>query len=228
MLARKAKRIFVAFEGMQRFFPEPKIVFTGNPVRSELVDRLPIRSEAIKHFNLNGDKHVLLVLGGSLGARRINQLIADKNNFIQKLGFQILWQCGQGYYAEYKGLESENMRILPYVQEMNMAYSAANLIISRAGAGSVSELSIVGKPVIFIPSPNVAEDHQTKNAKAMADQGAAILLPESELEAEFEHTLQRLVSDAVLLESLSENFKKQGKPGSTALIVDEIEKLLAR
>jgi UDP-N-acetylglucosamine--N-acetylmuramyl-(pentapeptide) pyrophosphoryl-undecaprenol N-acetylglucosamine transferase len=228
MLAGKAKRIFVAYEGMQRFFPEPKIVFAGNPVRSELVDRLPIRSEAIKHFNLNGDKPVLLVLGGSLGARRINQLIADKNDFIQKLGFQILWQCGQVYYAEYKGLESENMRILSYVQEMNMAYSAANLIISRAGAGSVSELSIVGKPVVFIPSPNVAEDHQTKNAMSMADQGAAILLPESELETEFEHTLQRLVSDAVLLESLGENFKKQGKPGSTALIVDEIEKLLAR
>lgn len=226
MLARKARRIFVAYEGMDRFFPKSSIVLTGNPIRAELAANLPERSQAMSHFNLKEGKPVLLVLGGSLGARRINQLIADKYHAIQALGFQILWQCGKGYYSEFKRLETENLRIVPFVLEMAMAYAVADLIISRAGAGSVSELSIVGKPVIFIPSPNVAEDHQTKNARAMADQGAAILLLESDLETEFENNLKQLLSDADRMQSLEENFKKQGKPSATARIVDEIEKLI--
>ena len=186
LLAGKAKKICVAYDAMERFFPKEKIVKTGNPVRMDLVDLKSDKTEALEFFGLDKDKKTVLILGGSLGARRINQLIEKELEFFQNMGLQVLWQCGKLYYEDYKKYNSDSVKVLAFVNRMDLAYITADVIISRAGAGSVSELCLVGKPVIFIPSPNVAEDHQTQNAMALVSQDAAIMLKESELESEFE------------------------------------------
>jgi len=181
MLAKNAHKICVAYDAMEQFFPKEKIVKTGNPIRDGLLNIAQYRSEGLSYFHLDSQQKTLLVLGGSLGARRINQLIEQQLPLFEQLGVQVLWQCGKLYYEEYKKYNSEQVRVLAFIDRMELAYAAADVIISRAGASSVSELCVVGKPVIFIPSPNVAEDHQTKNARAIADKQAAILLRESEL-----------------------------------------------
>ncbi len=229
MLAKKASKICVAYENLERFFPASKIVMTGNPVRQDLIDIDGKRSEAIDYFKLDANKRTLLVLGGSLGARRINQLIAKEIVGIAAQNIQIIWQCGKLYFEEYKHFgEMENIQVLAFIDRMDLVYAAADVVVSRAGASSVSELCIVGKPVIFIPSPNVAEDHQTKNAKAIVDKGGAILLKESELDTQFESTFSKLLTDESKQRELSENILKLGKPGATNEIVDEIVKLLDR
>ena len=225
-LARKARRIFVAYEGMEQFFPSESLVLSGNPVREGLSGVLPGRSEALAHFGLEPGRQTLLVLGGSLGARKINELIATEKDFLTGLGLQVLWQCGKGYYEHYKTAESEHIRVRPFIAEMEMAYAAADLIISRAGAGSVSELCLIGKPVLFIPSPNVAEDHQTKNARAMVGKDAALMLAESELEQAFEPTLSALLADPEQMRQMGANLRAQARPDATRQIVDEIEKIL--
>ena len=159
MLAKNAHKICVAYDAMEQFFPKKKIVKTGNPIRDGLLNIAQYRSEGLSYFHLDSQRKTLLVLGGSLGARRINQLIEQQLPLFEQLGVQVLWQCGKLYYEEYKKYNSEQVRVLAFIDRMELAYAAADVIISRAGASSVSELCVVGKPVIFIPSPNVAEDH---------------------------------------------------------------------
>ena len=226
LLAGKAEKICVAYDGMEHFFPKEKIVKTGNPIRMDLVDLKSDKEGAITFFGLDAKKKTLLVLGGSLGARRINQLMEKELNFFEKQGLQVLWQCGKLYHEEYKKHDSEFVKVLPFVNRMDLAYTAADVIISRAGAGSVSELCLVGKPVVFIPSPNVAEDHQTKNAQALVNENAAIMLKESELDEHFEKSFTALMTSEELRKNLGLNIKKLAMPKATEHIVDEIEKLL--
>lgn len=227
LLSKKANAICVAYDNLERFFPKNKIVFTGNPVRQDLLDVVSKRLEGISYFELDSTKKTLLILGGSLGARRINELIAKEIDFLNEIGIQIYWQCGTFYYEEYKHFnEKLNVQVVAFIDRMDLIYAATDMVISRAGASSVSELCLVGKPTIFIPSPNVAEDHQTKNALAVEDKGGAILLKENELDEQFETVFTDLVSNESKQKKLSENIKKLAKPNATKEIVDEILKLV--
>lgn len=227
LLSKKANKICVAYENLERFFPKEKIVLTGNPVREDLLNIDAKRNEAITHFNLDANKKTLLVLGGSLGARRINQLIEKEIYNIVSKDIQVIWQCGRFYINEYKHFsDGKNVQVLDFIDRMDLVYAAADFVISRAGASSVSELCLVGKPTIFIPSPNVAEDHQTKNAKAIVDKNGAILLKETELDEKFETTFSNLISDESLQKELSQNIKSLAKPNATKDIVEEIIKLI--
>ena len=227
LLGKRARTICVAYPGMEAFFPKDKIVFTGNPVRQDILDIDSKRSEALSYFNLDENKKTLLIIGGSLGARRINQLIAKELDFLRNNNLQIFWQCGNLYMADYKHFsEIENVQVVSFIDRMDLIYAAADFVISRAGASSVSELCLVGKPTIFIPSPNVAEDHQTKNAKAIVDKNGALLIKESELDEKFESVFNKLIHDENLQKSLSENMKKLAKPNATKDIVEQIVKLI--
>lgn len=222
MLAKNAHKICVAYDAMEQFFPKEKIVKTGNPIRDGLLNIAQYRSEGLSYFHLDSQRKTLLVLGGSLGARRINQLIEQQLPLFEQLRVQVLWQCGKLYYEEYKKYNSEQVRVLAFIDRMELAYAAADVIISRAGASSVSELCVVGKPVIFIPSPNVAEDHQTKNARAIADKQAAILLRENELNEQFANTFGKLIADETQQEALSAHIKALAQPNATKDIVNLI------
>ncbi len=226
LLKNKVAKICVAYDGMEKFFPEEKIVKTGNPVRGDLVEAKDDSKAAREFFGLNSEKPTVFILGGSLGARRINQLIEKELGFFEALGIQLLWQCGKLYYEEYKKYNSATVKVLDYVSRMDFAYAAGDIMISRAGAGSVSELCIVGKPVLFIPSPNVAEDHQTKNAMALANEGAAILIREQDLDMDFEKSFSEVFHSKEKQELMKANIKKLAMPNATNDIVDEIEKLL--
>ena len=226
LLGKNANAICVAYDHLERFFPKNKIIKTGNPVRQDLLSIHHKRDEAIVFFSLEKNKKTILVLGGSLGARRINQLIEQQLNFFKGQEIQLIWQCGKLYYEEYqKYSQREYVQVHQFLNRMDLAYAASDVIISRAGASSVSELCIVGKPTIFIPSPNVAEDHQTKNAKSIADKHGAILLKESELDT-FPIVFETLLKDKGKQQSLSENIKELALPNATSHIVNEIEKLL--
>ncbi|WP_439553537.1 undecaprenyldiphospho-muramoylpentapeptide beta-N-acetylglucosaminyltransferase [Flavobacterium macrobrachii] len=225
LLSKKANKICVAYDNLERFFPKEKIVVTGNPVREDLLNIENKKEEAIAHFNLDRNKKTLLVLGGSLGARRINQLIEKEIYNIVSKDIQVIWQCGKFYINEYKHFsDGKNVQVLDFIDRMDLVYAAADFVISRAGASSVSELCLVGKPTIFIPSPNVAEDHQTKNAKAIVDKNGAILLKENELDEKFETTFSNLISNESLQKELSQNIKSLAKPNATKDIVEEIIK----
>ena len=226
LLSKKANAICVAYQNLERFFPKEKIVLTGNPVRQDLIDIESKRDEAIAFYGLDPNKKTLLVLGGSLGARRINQLIEKElQNFLSQ-DVQVIWQCGKLYFEEYKKYNQPNVKVVDFIERMDFVYAASDVIISRAGASSVSELCIVGKPVIFIPSPNVAEDHQTKNAQAIVDEKGAILLKESELDSQFSIVFEALLKDSGKQKQLSDNIKKLAKPRATQDIVAEIVKLI--
>ena len=228
MLSKKAKKICVAYDGLERFFPAEKIIKTGNPVRQDLLEVSQKRDEALKVFELSNQKKVLLILGGSLGARSVNKLLSENVEWIVSKNIQVVWQTGKFYYDEYKHFgKLEGVKVMQFINTMDLAYAAADYIISRAGASSVSELCIVGKPVIFIPSPNVAEDHQTKNAKAIVDKDAAILIKESELET-FRTVFESLINDENKQLELSENIKKLALPKATEHIADEVEKLIVK
>ena len=227
LLANKANTICVAYENLERFFPKNKMILTGNPVRQDLLAVESKREEGITHFNLDKNKKTLLVLGGSLGARRINQLLEKELFFLSSQNIQIIWQCGKLYFDEYaKYNEKENVQVAAFIDRMDLVYAAADVVISRSGASSVSELCIVGKPTIFIPSPNVAEDHQTKNAKAISDKNGAILMKENELDTQFETVFSALISNESKRAELSENIKKLALPNATKDIVEEIIKLI--
>ena len=227
LLSKKAKAICVAYDNLERFFPKEKIIFTGNPVRQDLLDIENKKHEGVTYFKLNINKKILLILGGSLGARRVNQLIEKELDFLLSTGVQIYWQCGKLYFEEYKKYnDRENVQVVSFIDRMDLIYAATDFVISRAGASSVSELCLVGKPTIFIPSPNVAEDHQTKNAKAIVDKNGAILLKESELNEMFESTFSDLISNEKLQKELSQNIKRLAKPSATKDIVEEIIKLV--
>lgn len=226
MLGGKAHKICVAYEGLERFFPKYKIALTGNPVRQDLNEIDSKRAEAIDVLQLDPSKKTLLVLGGSLGARRVNQLISKELVNFSAQGVQVIWQCGKLYYDEYKSYGAENIQVVAFIDRMDLVYAAADVIISRAGASSVSELCIVGKPVIFIPSPNVAEDHQTKNAQSIVDRNGALLIRESELDTQFDKMFTNLMQDHELQHELRVNIKKLAKTNSAKDIVDEIVKLI--
>lgn len=227
LLAKKANKICVAYENLERFFPKEKMMLTGNPVRQDLIEVGSKKAEALTYFNLDASKKTLLVLGGSLGARRINQLIEKELDFLLSQNIQIIWQCGKLYFNDYEKYNSrENVQVLAFIDRMDLVYAAADVVISRSGASSVSELCIVGKPTIFIPSPNVAEDHQTKNAKAIVDKNGALLIKESELEGQFETVFSDLISNAAKQIELSQNIKKLALPNATKTIVEEIKKLI--
>jgi len=227
LLSKNADKICVAYENLERFFPKNKMILTGNPVRQDLIDIDSKREEALQYFNLDPNKQTLLVLGGSLGARRVNQLIAKEILTFAAHNIQVIWQCGKLYFDEYKRVEeNENIQIHSFIDRMDLVYAAADIVISRAGASSVSELCIVGKPVIFIPSPNVAEDHQTKNAQAIVDKKGALLLKESELDSQFSVVFESLVKDPEKQKQLGKNIKQLALPEATKQIVDEIVKLI--
>jgi len=226
-LAKKANKICVAYDNLQRFFPASKIVFTGNPVRQDLIGTEDKREEATHRFNLDPAKKTLLVLGGSLGSRRINQLIAKELAWLQAQNVQVIWQCGKFYFEEYRHYgDKEGVQVLSFIDRMDLVYAAADIIVSRSGASSVSELCIVGKPVVFIPSPNVTEDHQTKNAQAIVDKVGAILLKETQLDTQFQPVFADLLSNDEKQRTLGENIKKLAKVNATKDIVEEIVKLL--
>ncbi|WP_435579319.1 undecaprenyldiphospho-muramoylpentapeptide beta-N-acetylglucosaminyltransferase [Gilvibacter sp.] len=225
-IASKAKTICVAYAGMENQFPKEKIVFTGNPVRQDLIDLKVDKATALKHFGLEADKPVLLVLGGSLGARKINNLIHAHLPLFKAEEVQVIWQCGSLYYEEFKTNNSARVIVKDFIYAMDMAYAAADMIVSRAGALSVSELCLVGKPVIFIPSPNVAEDHQNKNAASIAAEDACVFLRESEADLHFADAFKDLLADADKQRRLGENIKKLAKPHATDAIVAEVAKLL--
>jgi UDP-N-acetylglucosamine--N-acetylmuramyl-(pentapeptide) pyrophosphoryl-undecaprenol N-acetylglucosamine transferase len=225
-LSAKVQKICVAYQDMDKFFPSEKIIVTGNPVRQDLLDIGSKREEAIAFFQLREERKTLLVLGGSLGARSINQLVERSLPFFEAQQLQVLWQCGKYYEEIYKDKASANVQVHAFINRMDSAYAAADFIISRAGALSVSELCLVGKPVIFIPSPNVAEDHQSKNARAISEKNAAILIKESDLESNFEREFSKLVTSEEMQISLSKNIKELAKPNATKDIVEEIEKLM--
>jgi len=225
-LSKTVDTICVAYDGMEKFFPKSKLVFTGNPVRQDLLDISTNREEAQQHFNLDSTKKTVLVLGGSLGARKINQLVAASVPFFKAQDVQLIWQCGKLYEAQYKQHSQGQIQVSAFINRMDLAYAAADIIISRAGAISVSELCLVGKPVIFIPSPNVAEDHQTKNALSISSKGAAIVLKEADADENFETELTLLLKDEQKQKHLSENIKKLAKPNATNEIVAEVIKLL--
>ena len=227
LLAKKARKICVAYDNLESFFPKEKMILTGNPIRQDLIAIDSKREEAIRYFNLDANKKTLLVLGGSLGARRINQLIANEIAAFSDQNIQVIWQCGKLYFEDYKHFsENNNIQVLSFIDRMDLVYAAADVVISRAGASSVSELCVVGKPVIFIPSPNVSEDHQTKNAQAILDKKGGLMIKESELDKKFSTVFNDLISNENLQKELSENIKKLAKVNATKEIVDEIEKII--
>ena len=225
LLASKVRKIAVAYGNLERFFPDNKLVLTGNPVRKRIQHKVPDSLEAKAHFNLDKNKKTLLVLGGSLGALRINHLIASKLDFFKAKKIQVVWQCGALYYEEYKVLATADVLIEAFVTEMDQLYSASDFVISRSGAATLSELCCVGKPALLIPSPNVSDNHQMHNAMALADQNAALVIAENKLEEEFESVFQSLLKTSVQ-ESLSLKINKLAKPEATKHIVDLIEEIL--
>lgn len=226
LLSKKADKICVAYDNLERFFPANKMIKTGNPVRQDLLEIKSNDEESAKYFNIDTSKKTLLILGGSLGARMINKHIESQIHWLEKMDIQVLWQTGKLYYNEYKKYdELRGVQTHAFLNRMDIAYAVADFIISRAGAGSISELCIVGKPTIFIPSPNVAENHQKKNAQALVDNNAAIMIEESKLEV-FQDEFKGLVENVDKQKSLSANIKKMALPNATKTIVDEIEKMI--
>jgi len=232
LLAKKASKICVAYEGMERFFPKEKIMLTGNPVRQALLDAKVTREEALKSFGLNTAKKTVLIVGGSLGARTLNESVLTHLEEIEKSGFQFIWQTGK-YYSEQIAEELRqkkkpaNLVVTDFIADMAAAYRAADLVVSRAGAGSISEFCLLGKPVILVPSPNVAEDHQTKNAMALVERQAALYVKDSEAPQQLIGMAVKTVADEGKLTSLAENILKMALPHSADIIANEVIALAA-
>lgn len=227
MLASRVQKICVAYDGMEKYFPSEKILLLGNPVREEVTTQLQNKAEALEFFKLKKDKKTVLIVGGSLGARTINHSISS---WLQKLPshVQLIWQTGKTYYNEGKTEESEAVRVLEFIYRMDYAFAAADVIISRAGASTISELCLVGKPVILVPSPNVAEDHQTKNAMALVNKNAALLVADKDAIERLGDTTSTLLANMEQQALLSNNIKKLALPNSARQIAEEIIKLSKR
>ena len=229
LLAKKATKICVAYEGMERFFPAEKIILTGNPVRQALLETTTTREAAIKSLGFDPSKKTILLVGGSLGARTINESVLQHLDIVKNSDVQFIWQTGK-YYSEeiakrLQGEELPNLKVTDFITDMGTAYKAADLVISRAGASSISEFCLIGKPVILVPSPNVAEDHQTKNALALANKDAAIYVKDAEAPATLLELAVKTVNDENKLKSLSENVLKLALPDSAEIIAKEVIKL---
>jgi UDP-N-acetylglucosamine--N-acetylmuramyl-(pentapeptide) pyrophosphoryl-undecaprenol N-acetylglucosamine transferase len=228
ILSKKVNKICVSYENLDRFFPKEKIIKTGNPVRQNILKCNDSFEEAINYFKLDSNKKIMLVVGGSLGSKEINKAIYSIKDYFKFINLQVIWQCGRLYYDYYnKKIKEDYIRLYDYIENIDYAYSACDFIISRAGASSVSELSIVGKPVIFIPSPNVAENHQLKNAKEIIRHDAAILVKENEINI-LKSKINDLNSSSQLRNKLSRNIKRLSEPNATKKIVNEINKLLVQ
>ena len=228
-LASKARKICVAYEGMERFFPKEKIMLTGNPVRQALLETTISREDAVRSLGFDPAKKTILLVGGSLGARTINESVLQHLDLVEQTDVQILWQTGKYYYADIqeclKGKQLPNLKATDFISDMGTAYRAADLVISRAGASSISEFCLIGKPVILVPSPNVAEDHQTKNALALANRDAALYVKDSEAPATLLQLALDTVADETRLHALSENVLKLALPDSADIIAKEVIKL---
>ena len=228
-LAAKASKICVAYDGMERFFPADKIILTGNPVRQNLLDTTISHDEAVKSLGFDPKKKTILLVGGSLGARTINESVLRHLDLVKSSDVQFYWQTGKYYSAEIaKRLEGENipnLKVTDFITDMGVAYQAADLVISRAGASSISEFCLIGKPVILVPSPNVAEDHQTKNALALVHKDAALYVKDAEAPDTLLALAVKTVSDDARLKSLSENVLKLALPDSAEIIAKEVIKL---
>ncbi len=229
LLAKKVSKICVAYDNMEKFFPKQKILKTGNPVRQDITDLSSKKEAAFNHFGLNPNKATILVIGGSLGARTINKSIGSGLYEYLKNDIQIIWQTGKTYIETAKkqieAIDSKNIFVSDFIYKMDYAYSAADMIISRAGASTISELCIVGKPSIFIPSPNVSEDHQTKNAMALCSKNAAIMIKDIETEQKLTNAAINLIKDKNKVETLSKNISKMALLDSADIIANEVHKL---
>ena len=232
LLAKKAQKICVAYEGMERFFPADKIIMTGNPVRQNVLSTTLTKEEARKKFGLDPEKKTILLVGGSLGARTINKSGLQNLDIIEKSGVQFIWQTGKYYHEsivnQLKDKDLPMLKVTDFISDMGAAYQAADLVISRAGASSISEFCLIGKPVILVPSPNVAEDHQTKNAMALVNKDAAIYVKDADAPAVLIKKAVGIVEDAQKLASMSENIKKLGLKNSADVIADEVIKLATK
>ncbi|MBR1548103.1 MAG: undecaprenyldiphospho-muramoylpentapeptide beta-N-acetylglucosaminyltransferase [Prevotella sp.] len=228
-LASKASKICVAYEGMERFFPADKIMLTGNPVRQQLLQSTVSRDDALQSFGLKGDRKTILIVGGSLGARTLNESVLSHLQQIADSNVQIIWQTGKYYSQEIarrlEGQQPANLVVTDFITDMAAAYRAADLVVSRAGAGSISEFCLLGKPVILVPSPNVAEDHQTKNALALVNRQAALYVKDAEAQKLLLPLAIDTVADDNKLQSLSENILKMALPDSAEIIAKEVIKL---
>ncbi|MFT5618461.1 MAG: UDP-N-acetylglucosamine--N-acetylmuramyl-(pentapeptide) pyrophosphoryl-undecaprenol N-acetylglucosamine transferase [Arenicella sp.] len=254
LFAAKVNKVCVAYKDMGNYFPEDKIIFTGNPVRKDILELENIKSEAYQHFGLDSEKKTLLVLGGSLGALTLNESLKAGVEKLLAEGYQVIWQTGKFYYenlvkefSEAKGFENlkleiistseasvnlikenqanpnnQGSKLLPFIARMDFAYACADVVISRAGALSISELCLAGKPSIFVPSPNVAEDHQTKNAKALEKENAGILVKDSEARAILINEVLKLLKDETKQNELAQNIKKLAKPNASKQIAEEV------
>ncbi len=226
-LSGKVKHVCVAYEGMEKYFPKEKVVFTGNPVRSDILELTDEKKErGLRHFNLSSDRKTILILGGSLGARSVNDAVISKLDLVIKEGMQLIWQTGKIYYEEMKGklasYPQEHIRIVEFISAMDEAYACADVVISRAGALSISEICLAKKPVVLVPSPNVVEDHQNKNAKALVDQDAAILVADDKAKILMLREAIDLVKNEKQRTKLSENIAKMAKPNAASDIVDTL------
>lgn len=233
ILSKKVDRICVAYDGMERFFPADKIVKTGNPVRQALLDTKLTKAEALKSFGLSEDKKTILIVGGSLGARTVNESVLQNLDMIKESGVQFIWQTGKYYNASIMAELKQrgtvpSLHVTDFISDMGAAYKAADLAISRAGASSISEFCLIGKPVILVPSPNVAEDHQTKNAMALVNKNAALYVKDADAPAEVVKLALQTVKDDARLKELSENILKLALPDSADIIANEVVKLARR
>ena len=228
LLAAKADKICVAYDGMERFFPAASIVKTGNPVRKDLTERSKDKIEAAASFGLNPDRPTLLVIGGSLGARTLNESLEAGLQRLTDAGIQVIWQTGKNFGDRAKKVAKgiKGTVVTQFITDMAAAYAAADVVVSRAGAGSISELEILGKPCILVPSPNVSEDHQTKNAQALADVGAAILIPDNEAADKLIDNVIGLMSDKEKRNEMSKKISELAIPNSDEIIADEVEKII--
>lgn len=229
LLAKRVQKICVAYDGMERFFPADKIIMTGNPVRENVLQTTLSQQEARTSFGLQPDKKTILLVGGSLGARTINESVMSHLDMIKDSGVQFIWQTGKYYHADImKRLEGKDLpmlKVTDFISDMGAAYKAADVVISRAGASSISEFQLIGKPVILVPSPNVAEDHQTKNALALVNKQAALLVRDAEAREKLLPLALQTVKDDAKLASLSENIKKLGKGNAAGVIAQEVLRL---
>ncbi len=228
LLAKGASRIYAAYEEVNRFFDKEKVILTGNPIRKNLERESKDKKTAAVKFGLNPEQKTILVIGGSLGAMPVNRIIEKHLKDIEKNGWQLIWQTGKNHYETFKKYNNDVIKVLPFIQDMAAAYTLADVIVSRAGAGTLSELAIVGKPSVLIPSPYVAEDHQTKNAQALAQKNAAVLIKEKELDHSFLSSLEEILNDKKKYEQLKTNLKQMAKPMATQEIVSDILKSIKK
>lgn len=227
-LAKSVNKVCVAYDNMERFFPKEKIVYTGNPIRQDIIDLSGKRQEALAYYGFDNTKPVLLILGGSLGARTLNDSVKLGLESLKNAGIQVLWQCGKLYYEEFKPIAAayDNVKLVAFIDRMDYVYAMADIVISRAGALSISELAVVKKPTIFVPSPNVTDDHQTANAMSLVNKNAALLIKDSAARENLIAAAIELFNDSAKQESLIQNIEACGIANAADQIAKEILNLV--